>query len=77
MGAVKNITIISIISTAIMGVLSNLMPGKKCLGIKVKRKHIWKMKQISLGLLLKSFIKLFKAKRETKSIWRKMFKPAW
>ncbi len=77
MGAVKNITIISIISTAIMGALSGLKPGKKCLGIKVKRKRIWKMKQKSLGLLLKSFIKLFKAKRETKSMWKRMFKPAW
>jgi len=54
-GAVKNITIISIISAAVLGVFKKFTMGKKCFGIKVKRKHFWKMKQKSIGLLLNLF----------------------
>lgn len=77
MGAVKNITIISIISAAILGVFKNFTMGKKCFGIKVKRKHFWKMKQKSLGLLFKSLMKLFKVKREARCGWKKMLQSAW
>ena len=37
MGAVKNITIISIISAAVLGVFKKFTMGKKCFGIKVKK----------------------------------------
>ncbi len=77
MGAVKNITIISIISAAVLGIFKKFTIGSRCFGIKVKRKRFWKMKQKSLGLLFKSLMKLFKAKRETRYRWKKMLQSAW
>lgn len=77
MGAVKNITIISIISTAVLGIFKKFTMGRRCIGIKVKRKHFWKMKKKSIGLLFKSLMKLFKAKRETRCGWKKILQSAW
>ncbi len=77
MGAIKKITIISIISAAVLGIFKKLTMGKKCYGITVKRKHFWKMKHRSIGLLFESLLKLFKAKRETRSIWKRILQLAW
>lgn len=76
MGAVKKITLISIIGAAILGMFNKIGFSKKCIGMKVKRKNIWKMKQKSLAMLLKSIMRLFKAKRESKNVWRKIFQSA-
>jgi len=76
-GAVKNITIISIISAAVLGVFKKFTMEQKCLGIKVKRKHFWKMKHKSMVLLLKSLLNLFKARRKARHKWKKMLQLAW
>ncbi len=77
MGAVKKITIISIISAAVLGVFKKFPMEKRCFGIKVKRKHFWKTKKKSIGLFFEYLLKLFKAKRETRCRWKKMLQSAW
>ncbi|HEX3019485.1 MAG TPA: hypothetical protein VHP36_04255 [Chitinispirillaceae bacterium] len=77
MGAVKKLTIISIIGASVLGTFKRLSTGKKCYGIKVRRKHFWKLKKRSLGMLFKSIMKLLKVKRERKSIWKRMVGSAW
>lgn len=77
MGAVKNITIISIISAAVLGVFKKLTMEQKCFGIKVKRKHFWKMIHKSMGLFLISLLHHFKARRKAGHKWKKMLHLAW
>jgi len=76
-GAVKNITIISIVSAAVLGVFKKFTMEQNCFGIKVKRKNFWQMKQKSIGSLLKSLLNQFKTKRKTRYKWKKMFQLTW
>jgi len=76
-GAVKNITIISIVSAAVLGVFKKFTMEQNCFGNKVKRKNFWQMKQKSIGSLLKSLLNQFKTKRKTRYKWKKMFQLTW
>lgn len=76
MSAIKNITFISLLGALIVGTLKKIGSQKKCFGVSIKRKNLWKMKQKQIAMLFKIIFKFFKAKKESKNVWKRMFQSA-